>query len=359
MSEWQKENQRIKSVVWDFWQRMNHADFDEIPSLLQRYFHRDVDWNGSQPINQLLGIDSVLHDFWWPMRQSFPDLKRTPDIFMGGKPYDPGAPIEWVSGTGYFTGTFENDWLGIPATGQKTNIRFGQFYRVIDDKIAESYLILETISVMNQAGFQVLPPASGADGGKVLPPFGRDGILLTEQSNLETNKTMQITTAMGAGMSRYIRSRDMGTLESMDQHNYWHPDFHWYGPAGIGSSYSLEEYQDFHQRPWLIGFGDRDVWRQADPGGVITAYTGEGKFAGGGIWDVNFSRHNGVYQDVPATGKMMSMRDFDWYKRDGERLVQNWVPIDLVDLFLQMDVDLFDRMQNQIEEQRAGRNWYG
>ena len=55
---------------------------------------------------------------------------------------------------------------------------------------------------------------------------------------------------------------------------------------------------------------------------------------------------------------MMSMRDFDWYKREGDRLLQNWVPIDLVNLFLQMDVDLFNRMRLQIEARKRGNQWY-
>jgi predicted ester cyclase len=354
MSDWQQKNQRNKALVWDFWQRMNHAGYNEIPELINRFFHRDIDWNGSQPINQLRGPEAVSSGFWQPLRQSFPDIKRTADIFMGGRPYDLNDGVEWVSGTGYLTGTFDKDWLGIPATGEKTNIRFGQFYMIRDDKIVESYLILDTIAVMNQAGFQVLPPSLGADGGKVLAPRGRDGVLLTEQDELETHKTMQLTTAMGAGMSRYISARDKENLNTMGQQHYWDPDFHWYGPSGIGASHNLEEYQDFHQRPWLVGFGDRDVWKQADPGGRITAFTGEGQFAGGGIWDVKFSRHNGEYLNIPATGKMMTMRDFDWYKREGEVLTQNWVPIDIIDLLMQMDVNLFERMHNQIEQRKGG-----
>ena len=202
MSDWRQENQRIKAIVWDFWQRMDHAGVEEIPGLVERFFHKDVDWNGSHPINQLLGTDALISGFWQPLRRSFPDIKRTADIFMGGKPYDSDAPIEWVSGTGYLTGIFAEDWLGIPATGKKTNIRFGQFYRIQGNKIAESYMILDTIAVMNQAGFQVLPPSLGSDGGKVLAPWGHDGILLTEQDELETNKTMQTGTRIFTGMAR-------------------------------------------------------------------------------------------------------------------------------------------------------------
>ncbi len=77
-----------------------------------------------------------------------------------------------------------------------------------------------------------------------------------------------------------------------------------------------------------------------------------------GIWDYKFSLHHGEYLGVPATGKMMTMRDFDWYKRDGEVLTQNWVPIDIIDLLMQMDVNLFDRMHHQIEQRKRGQHWY-
>jgi hypothetical protein len=42
------------------------------------------------------------------------------------------------------------------------------------------------------------------------------------------------------------------------------------------------------------------------------------------------------------------MRVADWWRRKGDRLVQNWVFIDLPDLFLQMGVDLFDRLEQQV-----------
>jgi hypothetical protein len=62
--------------------------------------------------------------------------------------------------------------------------------------------------------------------------------------------------------------------------------------------------------------------------------------------------------DIPATGKMMTLRDFDWYKRDGNHFIQNWIPIDIIDLFKQLDVDLFDRMHRQHELRKRGINWW-
>ena len=273
------------------------------------------------------------------------DLKRKCDVFMGGESSDE----DWVSACGYLTGTFTQDWLGIPATGKKTNIHFGQFYKLVDGMIVENYLILDMLAVMRQAGFQVLPPARGAEGGKVLSPTTGDGVLLIEQDKLETLKTRQAVSAMLQGMMRF----DGKNLNSMEMDKYWRPNMHWYGPTGIGSCHTLEEFQDFHQGPWLEAFPDRGLIDPPGKGRWIGLADGEilseGKYASLGIWDSVFSYHKGNFFGIPASGKLMTIRDFDWYRREGDLLVQNWVPIDLVDLFLQLGIDLFDRMRQQIK----------
>jgi predicted ester cyclase len=353
-----KVNQRNKQVVWDYWQKMNYVQSDQLAKVIRGAFHEDVDWNGPHPINQLKGVDALITGFWEPLLHSFPDIKRHPDIFMGGL----SGGEEWVSGLGYLTGTFMKDWLGIPATGEKTNIHFGQFYVMSEGKIKEGYVIYDLLAVMRQAGFQVLPPARGGEGGKILGPLSRDGILLTEQDELESRKTSQLVNAMLIAMGKYVRSRDGDDLSSMEQEYFWNPNLmHWYGPSGIGACLSLEEFEDFHQRPWLKGFGDRSV--DGPPGGRELGlgkndYLAEGCYSSLGVWDYAFSRHHGEYAGVPATGKLMTIRDFDWYRREGKYLVQNWVPIDIIDLLLQMGVDLFERLQHQVELRKQGKLWF-
>ena len=352
------KNQKNKEIVWDYWQKLNHVGIDNVPDVIRAAVHEDVNWNGSAPIDQIEGVEAVTSDFWLPLMQSFPDLKRKPYIFMGGiedgdSVYGTNEGEEWVSGCGYLTGTFDQDWLGIPATGKKTNIHFGQFYRMREGKIAEGYVMYDILAVMRQAGFQVLPPAPGADGGKVPEPINKDGILLTEQDALEGRKTLQLVEAMGKGLERYRRDRDAGDMSRMEQWLYWHQDMKWYGPSGIGACFNLEEFADFHQRPWLHGFGDRNL--SHDGGGRTMGFIGEGKWSCGGIWDTVFSRNHGDYAGIPATGNLMTIRDFDWWKREDELLTENWVPIDMVDLCRQMGVDLLDRLRIQIEQWKMGK----
>ena len=352
MADWQARNQSNKTVVWEHWQRMNHAQAKDVPGIVKQAFHKNVDWNGPQPINQIRGSDALISEFWEPLRHSFPDIKLEADILMGG--VDNGE--DWVTGTGYLTGTFVHDWLGIPATGNKTHIHFGQFFVMRDQKIVESYCILDILSVFKQAGFQVLPNALGREGGKLQRPRGDDGVMLMEQDELQGRKSGQLVAAMWNGLGHYARERDGENMDTMEQHHYWHPDFHWMGPTGIGTTHSIQEFQDFHQRPWLSAFGDRNL--DVKSTGRDMGFLGEGSYACGGIWNQEFSTHHGQFQGIPATGKVMTIRDFDWYKRDGSQLIQNWIPIDLIDIYKQLGIDLFDRMHRQHELRKRGINWW-
>ena len=246
-------NQRNKEIVWDYWQKLNHVGVDNVPDVIRAAVHDDVDWNGSAPIDQLLGLEALTSDFWLPLLHAFPDIKIRPYVFMAGiesgeSSWASAVGTEWVTGCGYLIGTFVNDWLGIPATGLKTNIWFGQFYVMRDGKIAESYVQYDILAVARQAGYQLLPPAPGAEGGKIPGPVATDGILLTEQDALESRKSLQLVEAMGKGLMRYVRSRDCGDMSRMEQDKYWRQDMKWYGPSGIGACFTLEEFEDFHQR---------------------------------------------------------------------------------------------------------------
>ena len=119
-----RNNQINKENVWAFWQKMNHATPEQVPGIIKDVMHEDVNWNGSAPLNQIVGVDAVIADFWQPLLSSFPDLKRSAYVFLGG--YDEGfgnlsradEMEEWVSGCGYMTGTFAKDWLAENAAGK-------------------------------------------------------------------------------------------------------------------------------------------------------------------------------------------------------------------------------------------------
>ncbi|HET7627381.1 MAG TPA: hypothetical protein VFK44_03235 [Bacillales bacterium] len=37
----------------------------------------------------------------------------------------------------------------------------------------------------------------------------------------------------------------------------------------------------------------------------------------------------------------------DWWRREGELLAENWVFIDMIDVLLQLDIDIFERLRGK------------
>jgi predicted ester cyclase len=347
-------DQANKELVWDWWRAMGHTPVNEIRPVLEEMLHPETAWFGPHPINELRGAEAVRSGFWEPLMSSFAQLRRHADVFLASE----SCGEHWVSACGYLSGRFDRDWLGIPATGRPAHVHFGEHYRLEAGRIVESYLILDIPSVMRQAGYQMLPPALGAEGGRVLAPPAGEGVLLTEQSELESRKTRQLVWSMIRSLRRYGNE-----LASMKHASYWHPDMHWYGPTGIGSCYGLEQYEEFHAGPWTRAFPEADSTSEPGSGRLIGLENGEilaeGLYGALGVWDCVFSHHSDEYLGVPATGTTMTMRDFDWYRRDGRYLVQNWVPIDLIDILLQLGVDVMaDLARERRAREQSGQGFY-
>jgi hypothetical protein len=75
---------------------------------------------------------------------------------------------------------------------------------------------------------------------------------------------------------------------------------------------------------------------------------GEGNYAGWVGWPSIRTYHSGEYLGVPPTGKLLEWRLMDFYRREGDLIVENWVPVDMVHLFRTMGVDIFEELKRQI-----------
>ncbi len=303
------------------------------PAAFSNLYDANVAWHGPHPINAIIGADSVVAKFWQPFLHAMPDMERRDDIFIASH-FKNG---NWVGATGYYTGTFVNDWLGIRATGGVLNVRYGEFSRLENGKVCEVYIILDILDVLRQAG--QLPQGLSKPLGVVehVPgPGSPDGITLTEVDPLESMQSLRLVEAMIAGLMSY----DQKTLDSMGMERFWHPQMMWYGPAGIGSSRRLKGFQDVHQIAFLRAFPDR-------VGGDHKARLGDGAYVGSTGWPSVRATHLGPWMGRPATGKRIGMRVMDFWRREGNLLRENWVFIDQLDLLLQMDFDVMANMENK------------
>jgi predicted ester cyclase len=331
-------NQDNKKLVMSFWQQLESQTAGHVEAVVKKFMAPIAPWHGPDPINRLDGVEAFCSGFWRPLLQSFPDLQRHTHIFFGGKSSGRIDGLQdgrmWVTGTGCFQGTFENDYLGIPASGGEVSIRWGEFCRIEQGRIAETFFLLDLVDLVQQAGFQVLPPSLGKDGLYPAPQAG-DGVLLDVQNQQESAYSLEhIRRFIFEGLNSY----DESALESMGMADYFHPNVKWYGPGGIGACLSFEEFEEFHQARWLHAFPDRAVQD-------LDALFAEGNYSGGPGWAGVLATHKGRYLDCPATGKRLEINGLDWWKRDGEMYVENWVFVDMIHLFRQMGVDLLQRLR--------------
>lgn len=316
----------IKQTYLDHTAALHAAAPRDVGAVLRDTVHADVRWHGPHPLDDLEGVDALLDGFWQPLLHAFPDLERRDDVLISGT-FD---GREWIGATGCYAGTFARDWLRIPATDGLAFVRYGEFHAIDDGGIRESYLLLDLLDLMRQAGAWPLPPSRGAEGAW-RGPMTHDGVVLDVPGEAEGRATLDLATSMGDGLRAY----DGATLESMHQERYWHPDMMWYGPAGIGSTRGLRGFQDHHQIPFLEAFPDR-------VGGNHRARFGQGPYAGWVGWpSVRATHAGGDWLGLAPSGQSVGMRVMDFYRREGDRLRENWVFIDLPDLCRQIGQDLF------------------
>lgn len=289
-----------------------------------------VAWHGPRPLDDCDGRDALAGRFWGPLLAAVPDLERRDDIVLAGEWRD-GT---WIGATGHYVGLFAADWLGIPATGGVVTLRYGEFHRLVDGLAVESYVILDLPDLMRQAGVWPLAPPLGAPD-RVPGPSTHDGVRTTPADPAESRASLALVEAMIAGLMRY----DGRSLDSMEQWRYWHRDFMWYGPAGIGTCRGQADYRRVHQQPFLTAFPDR-------VGGDHKCRIGEGAYVGSTGWpSVRATHAGGGFLGLPPTGRRIGMRVMDFWRREGELLRENWVFIDLLDLLHQMGFDVLARLQ--------------
>ena len=85
-------------------------------------------------------------------RAAFPDLHVTlEDVFGEG---------DKVATRGYFTGTHQGEFNGIPATGKQVKVSYIDLWRLENGKAVDNWVQMDMIGLMQQLG--VIPAPEGA-----------------------------------------------------------------------------------------------------------------------------------------------------------------------------------------------------
>lgn len=327
MTNYQSE----KSLVREYHRELDAAPTNGVSQVLRRYAASNYRFRGVHPFNELAGADSVAGTVWEPLRRALKPLQRRQDIFMAGANEVDGQ--RWVCSMGYLMGLLDGDWLGIPATRKMAFLRYAEFHRVTDGLIAETGFFCDIIGVMKQVGLNPLPPQTGAE--IIVPgPQTHDGLLFGPQGNGETERTLALVNQMKDDL---VGSGEFGCPADVLART-WHEGMLWFGPSGIGSTYTIGRYQHQHQGPFSRGLLDVQF------NGHVCRFA-EGSYAGWFGWPNLTMTPGGGFLGLPSGTKRIDMRVVDIYRREGDKLAENWIFIDLLYWMLQQDVDVLERMR--------------
>jgi len=303
---------------------------ERTPALLDadpaRLLRPDFRLRAMHPVDEGAGPDFYAQALAGPLLTAMPGAEERTDIALSGM-FKGG---HWLARSGHLAGVFLAPLFGIAATKRVAFVRFGRFDRFAGDDVVETIVLLDLPALMMQAGCWPLGPPLGqllfAPG-----PASHDGT--SEHVADASAASLALVEAMIGGLHKFD-----GGLQSMGMRQYWADDFWWFGPAPIGNFRGHADYERGHQGPFLAAFPDR-------VGGNHAARIAEGSYVASTGWpSITATHRGGGWLGLPPTGRTVTMRVMDFWRRDGDHLAENWVMIDIPDLLRQMGIDVFARM---------------
>ena len=334
--------QEAKQVVRDHYAALASATPETVADRLTENTTRDWHWRGMHPFYEHRGAAAVAANFYEPFLSAMTKVQRREDIFFAGLNMIDGYTSTWVTSMGHLMGLFDAPFLGIPPTRKIVMLRYAEFSRVENGKIVETALFIDLLHLMQQAGVYPLPPQTGMH--LIQPgPMTHDGLQYNDAPEQAGKDTLDLINRMigdiqaNSNSTENAAPRDATPQEELAQ--CWHDDMLWWGPEGIGATYTIDRYIAQHQRPFRTQLGEREFH------GHI-ARLAEGNYGGFFGWSNLSVVPLGGYMGLPGDGKTrVEMRVVDIYRRDGDKLAENWIFIDILHFLHMQGLNVLDRMQ--------------
>lgn len=238
----------------------------------------------------------------------------------------PGFRSTWVVEMGHLMGLWDQPWIGLEPSQKLAFLRYCEFHRVDGGKIKETAHFVDILNLLAQVGRSPVPETTGLS---VLSPGPRthDGLLYARHPEVEGRTTVGLISDMVTDLRR-------NGAESPTDHmsRFWTPDMAWIGPGGIGASTFFEGYRRGHTA--LFEEGLDYVYHTEH-----VARLGEGNY-GGFFGYPSLTMKSTGFLGLPASDTPADMRIVDLYRREGDRLAENWIFIDFPHFYSMQGLDL-------------------
>ena len=155
---------------------------------------------------------------------------------------------------GHLMGLFDAPWIGIKHTNKITMLRYCEFNKIVKGKITEVAMFFDIPHLMIQAGLKPFPSETGIS--LVQPgPISHNGLLFEEQNLIDTKNTSELIEQMINDVKIWNNFDKTSLIKELRKN--WKDDMIWWGPTGIGSSFTIERYVEQHALPFRNNFINR------------------------------------------------------------------------------------------------------
>ncbi len=310
-------------------------DFDagSVRAALDRLVSRTAVCHFFHPLGDIPG-DQIFEQVFAPLAGALPDVERRDLICIAGADED---TQNWVGCAGHYVGRFMAPFMNIPPTGHAVHIRFHEFYRFADGRIVEIQAIWDLPGLMMQAGVWPMGPSLGREWF-VPGPASQDGLYSDHFDERLSVASRDHVKDMLNAMQRFP---SQGGPEVMDLETYWHPHFSWYGPSGIGTTRGIDGFRRWHQTPFLKAMPDRGQYSDA----VVPHFFAENLYVAVTGWPTMAQTlTSGGWLGIAPADRKITLCSLDFWRLENDRIRENWVLVDLLDVWAQLGVDVMERM---------------
>jgi predicted ester cyclase len=324
-------SEQLKSAFAPFRHALATADAASLRPALGLAFAPDAKLHLCHPFGDMTGPDALHDRAYAPLLAAMPDLERRDMIVLAGTTPE---GQDWVGCMGNYMGTFIAPFLGIRPTGHLAHMRYHEFFRLEGGRIVEMQTIWDIPELMMLAGVWPMAPQMGAFLCTPAPMTG-DGLTASGDGSA----AIAHVKAMLNDLCRYPADPDP---KIMRLEAYWHPRFNWYGPAGIGTGRGNAGFRNWHQVPFLQAMPDRKL----DSRGALSSHWfGEGEYVCETGWpNMRLTLSEDGWMGIAPAGREVLLRSLDFWRLEGGLIRENWVLVDLLDLYAQVGVDVLARL---------------
>ncbi|MCI2401132.1 ester cyclase [Aliiroseovarius subalbicans] len=333
----------LKSLIAPLRKAMAEFSEDGVRAVLGDVLADTAHVRLSHPLGEMAGA-ALYDNAFAPLFAALPDLERRDLIVVAGNDGDGG---DWVGCMGHYMGTFAAPFLDIPPTGHLAHMRFHEFFRLDGGRIVEMQAIWDLPELMMQAGAWPMVPSLGREVC-VPGPMTQDGLSAHDPGASQASHDLVIDM-----LTQLSRHPSQGGPEIMQAERFWHPRMNWYGPAGIGTARGLAGFRNWHQIPFLNALPDRTG---GTSGPLNSHFFAEGNFVAVTGWpNMQMSVTGNGWLGIAPAGQKITMKSLDFWRIEGGLIRENWVLVDLLDVYAQLGVDVFSRLREFNKARVPGR----